>query len=63
VRSPDPTDRRRVVVELTAVGLELVVQVNDALHEWEHRLDLPGERGAILASVEALTDAIRATRG
>lgn len=61
LRSPDPTDRRRVVVELTAAGLDLATRVNDALHAWERNLDLPGEPEAVLASVEILTDAIRAT--
>jgi DNA-binding MarR family transcriptional regulator len=60
-RSPDPTDRRRVVVELTADGRALAATVNDALHEWERRLDLPGEPEAIVASVEMLTTAIRAS--
>jgi DNA-binding MarR family transcriptional regulator len=60
-RSPDPTDRRRVVVELTAAGLDLATRVNDALHAWERRLDLPGEPRAILDSVEKLTAAIRST--
>jgi DNA-binding MarR family transcriptional regulator len=59
-RSPDPTDRRRVVVELTADGLELATRVNDALHAWERSLDIPGEPRAILDAVEVLTEAIRA---
>jgi DNA-binding MarR family transcriptional regulator len=61
-RSPDPNDRRRVVVELTARGLDLATKVNDSLHAWERRLDLPGEPRAILDAVEALTGAIRASR-
>jgi len=59
-RSPDPTDRRRVVVELTTDGLELVTRVNEALHAWERSLDLPGEPRAILEAVDTLTEAIRA---
>jgi DNA-binding MarR family transcriptional regulator len=59
-RSPDPTDRRRVVVELTTAGLDLATRVNAALHAWERSLDLPGRPRAIVAAVEALTDAIRA---
>jgi DNA-binding MarR family transcriptional regulator len=58
-RSPDPSDRRRVVVELTAAGLRIATRVNDALHAWERNLDLPGEPRAIVESVEALTEAIR----
>jgi DNA-binding MarR family transcriptional regulator len=61
-RSPDPTDRRRVVLELTPVGLALATEVNAALHEWERSLDLPGEPQQILAAVDALTDAIRAVQ-
>jgi DNA-binding MarR family transcriptional regulator len=37
-RLPDPADGRRVVVELTASGLALATQVNDALHRWERSL-------------------------
>ncbi len=59
-RSPDPTDRRRVVLELTADGLNVAKRVNHALHQWERSLDLPGKPQAIIESVEALTDAILA---
>jgi len=45
-RSPDPDDRRRVVVELTDPGLEVSQRVNDALHAWEHALGLEGEQRA-----------------
>jgi DNA-binding MarR family transcriptional regulator len=40
VRSDDPDDRRRVVVELTPSGLALATRVNDALHAWEATLAL-----------------------
>ena len=40
VRSDDPDDGRRVVVELTPSGLALATRVNDALHEWERSLEL-----------------------
>ncbi len=60
-RSPDPTDRRRVVLDLTPDGLDLATRVNQALHAWERTLDLPGEPRVILDSVESLTHAIRAT--
>lgn len=45
-RSPDPDDRRRVVVELTDPGLEVSQRVNDALHAWEQALGLEGEQRA-----------------
>lgn len=40
-RSADPTDRRRVVVELTEAGRKLAEQVNADLHTWEDNLALP----------------------
>ncbi len=40
VRSGDPDDGRRVVVELTPAGLAVATRVNDALHEWEGTLAL-----------------------
>ena len=42
-RSPDADDRRRVVVELTPVGLKLATSVNTRLHHWEASLALPGD--------------------
>ena len=44
MRSPDPSDRRRVSLTLTSRGRRLAVAVNDDLHEWEHALDLGSAR-------------------
>lgn len=54
-RSADPTDRRRVVVELTDAGRDLAIRVNDAMHEWEDSLALPTRtRERIDAELDAL---------
>ena len=37
-REPDPTDRRRQRVRLTAMGRRLAVDVNESLHAWERAL-------------------------
>ncbi len=50
-RAPDPTDRRRVVVELTDTGDALSRRVNDRLHAWEAGLDLPERPRADLNDV------------
>jgi DNA-binding MarR family transcriptional regulator len=57
-RSPDPDDRRRVVVGLTPAGTELATRVNAQLHEWEASLDLAGNAGEVLAVIDELTDAV-----
>ena len=47
-RLPDPSDRRRVVVEATDAGLSLASSVNDDLHAWESALGVdPPERVAL----------------
>jgi len=55
VRTPDPADRRRVVVELTPGGAELATRVNRQLHEWEASLALPGD---VVPVLDDLTDAV-----
>jgi DNA-binding MarR family transcriptional regulator len=57
-RSPDPDDRRRVVVGLTPAGTELATRVNAQLHEWEASLELAGNAGEVLAVIDELTDAV-----
>ncbi|HXZ62889.1 MAG TPA: hypothetical protein VEG62_09115, partial [Acidimicrobiales bacterium] len=56
-RTPDPSDRRRVVVELTASGVAVSTRVNDALHDWERGLGLGRtRREATLRSVDELLE-------
>ncbi|MCU1375807.1 MAG: regulatory protein MarR [Actinomycetia bacterium] len=57
-RSPDPDDRRRVVVELTPAGAELATRVNAQLHEWEASLELVGDSADVVAAIDGLTDAV-----
>jgi DNA-binding MarR family transcriptional regulator len=56
-RAPDPSDRRRVVVELTESGLAISTRLNDALHAWERDLDLgPRSQAAIARGVDELLE-------
>lgn len=58
-RSPDPDDRRRVVVEATAAGVDLARRVNADLHAWEESLDLGAtERIELGAALGRLTELI-----
>jgi DNA-binding MarR family transcriptional regulator len=60
-RTPDPADRRRVVITLTAAGLELSERVNDALHAWEDRLGLDGgHRADAIRTVDDLLELFEA---
>ncbi|MCU1377032.1 MAG: regulatory protein MarR [Acidimicrobiales bacterium] len=57
-RSPDPDDRRRVVVELTPAGTELATRVNAQLHDWEASLELASNPTDVLAVIDELTDTV-----
>jgi DNA-binding MarR family transcriptional regulator len=57
-RSPDPADRRRVVVELTAEGTELATRINARLHEWEAGLELATGTAQVVQVIDELTDAV-----
>jgi DNA-binding MarR family transcriptional regulator len=60
-RSVDRSDRRRVVVELTAAGLRLATRVNRALHDWESSLALTRDPAAVMDVLDEVTAAARAT--
>lgn len=54
VRSPDPTDRRRVVVRLTPPGRRLCDRVNRSLHAWEQAAVPESERTTLDAMADRL---------
>ena len=58
-RLPDPTDRRRVVVEATPAGLALATRVNEDLHTWERSLGVtPARTRSITEALGVLTELI-----
>lgn len=60
-RLPDPSDRRRVVIEATATGVALARRINADLHRWETSLGVSRTRSrAITAALGELTDLIDA---
>lgn len=55
-RRADPSDRRRIIVELTAAGRAKAEVVNGALHDWEAALGLtPQVRAEIEHDLDAVT--------
>jgi len=67
-RRPDPRDRRRIIVELTAAGRTKAEVVNRALHEWETALDLTPEQQAkieddLIAVTGVVVGGVRASAG
>jgi DNA-binding MarR family transcriptional regulator len=60
-REPDPRDRRRVMVTLTPLGLDVTTRVNDRLHAWEASLGLdPRTYSDAIADVDRLLDLFEA---
>ncbi len=58
-RRPDPRDRRRIIVALTAAGRTKAEVVNRALHDWEAALDLtPEGRAKIEDDLVAVTSVV-----
>jgi DNA-binding MarR family transcriptional regulator len=62
-RTTDPSDRRRVVVQLTDEGLRLATSVNRSLHEWEATLRLPGDVSDTMAVLDDVTAAVSSGAG
>lgn len=59
-RLPDPTDRRRIVLEATPRGVDLALAVNQALRDWEASLPLtPDQRLDVAAHLDQLAGAAR----
>ncbi|HEX4126196.1 MAG TPA: MarR family transcriptional regulator [Acidimicrobiales bacterium] len=53
-RAPDPSDRRRVSLRLTAAGRKLTVVVNEDLHAWERSIANRRRLAPLVASIDEL---------
>ncbi len=53
-RAPDPADRRRVSLTLTAAGSTLAVAVNEDLHAWERSIANRRRLSPLVASIDDL---------
>jgi DNA-binding MarR family transcriptional regulator len=63
VRTPDASDGRRVVVELTRRGADLARSVNDELHRWEETVAPPAGSAETVALLDELTAAVSQPAG
>ncbi len=58
-RHPDPVDRRRIMVELTASGTAKAEEVNRALHDWEEGMELAEpHRSRVEEHIDEVTDLV-----
>ena len=55
-RSPDPSDRRRVLLRLTDAGEKLAVSVNEDLHAWERSIASRRRLDPMVASLDDLLE-------
>ena len=53
-RSPNPVDRRRIIVTLTPAGHQLSIDVNTALHNWELAIEPAITRQDLRRSLDRL---------
>jgi DNA-binding MarR family transcriptional regulator len=53
-RSPDASDRRRVLLRLTPVGRDLTMTVNEELHAWERSIANRRRLTPLVASIDEL---------
>jgi DNA-binding MarR family transcriptional regulator len=53
-RSPDASDRRRVLLRLTPVGRDLTMAVNDDLHAWERSIANRRRLTPLVAAIDEL---------